>query len=296
MLIYSIIRMIYMYKVLVTGANGQLGSEIRHISSDYEFEFVFTDVAELDITSKESIVNFLKDNPVDAIINCAAYTAVDRAETEVEIADKVNHLAVKYLAEAAKEFKLKFIHVSTDYVFEGEAFRPYTEDAVSNPKSVYGVTKRAAEEALISLELPNSIVIRTSWVYSTYGNNFVKTMRRLGAEKTELNVVADQIGTPTNARDLARCILDILPNLNTSKTEIYHFSNEGVCSWYDFAVAIMELSGFDCKVKPIPSSQYPTPAKRPFYSVMSKEKIKTDFGIQPDYWRHSLQQCLLELA
>lgn len=285
-----------MYKVLVTGANGQLGSEIRHISSAYQFEFVFTDVAELDITSKESIVNFLKDNPVDAIINCAAYTAVDRAETEVEIADKVNHLAVKYLAEAAKEFKLKFIHVSTDYVFDGEAFRPYTEDAVPNPQSVYGVTKRAAEVALISLELPNSIVIRTSWVYSTYGNNFVKTMRRLGAEKTELNVVADQIGSPTNARDLARCILDILPNLNTSKTEIYHFSNEGVCSWYDFAVAIMELSGFDCKVKPIPSSQYPTPAKRPFYSVMSKEKIKTDFGIQPDHWRHSLQQCLLELA
>lgn len=288
--------MTYMYKVLVTGANGQLGSEIRHISSSYQIEFVFTDVAELDITSKDSILSFLKENPVDAIINCAAYTAVDRAETEREIADKVNHLAVKYLAEAAKEFKLKFVHVSTDYVFDGEAFRPYTEEAVPNPQSVYGITKRAAEVELISLELPDSIVIRTSWVYSTYGNNFVKTMRRLGAEKPELNVVSDQIGTPTNARDLARFILDTLPKLNTSQTEFYHFSNEGVCSWYDFAVAIMELSRFDCKVNPIPSTQYPTPAKRPFYSVMSKAKIKTDFGIQPDHWRHSLQQCLIELA
>lgn len=285
-----------MYKVLITGANGQLGSEIRHISSSYQFEFLFTDVAELDITSKESIVRFLKENQVDAIINCAAYTAVDKAETDEEIADKVNHLAVKFLAEVAKEFKLKFIHLSTDYVFDGESFRPYTEDAIPNPQSVYGVTKRAAEVDLISLELPNSIVIRTSWVYSIYGNNFVKTMRRLGAEKPVLNVVSDQIGTPTNARELARCILDILPKLNNSKTEIYHFSSEGVCSWYDFAVAIMELIGLDCKVNPIPSTQYPTPAKRPFYSVMSKQKIKTDFGIQPDHWRYSLEQCLKELA
>lgn len=284
-----------MYKVLVTGAKGQLGSEIRHISSGYQIDFIFTDVAELDITNKDSILNFLKNNPVNAIINCAAYTAVDRAESEVEIANKVNHLAVKYLAEAAKQFKLKFIHISTDYVFDGEAFQPYTEDALPNPQTVYGDTKRAGEVALCLLELPDSIIIRTSWVYSVYGNNFVKTMRRLGSEKPELNVVSDQIGSPTNARDLARCILDILPKLNTSKSEIYHFSNEGVCSWYDFALAIMELSGFDCKVKPIPSSQYPLPAKRPFYTVMSKEKIKTDFGIQPSYWRHSLQKCSLEL-
>ncbi len=284
-----------MYKVLITGANGQLGSEIRHISSSYQFEFLFTDVAELDITSKESIVRFLKENPVDAIINCAAYTAVDKAETDEEIADKVNHLAVKFLAEVAKELKLKFIHVSTDYVFDGESFRPYTEDAIPNPQSIYGKTKLAGEVALSSLELPDSIIIRTSWVYSIFGNNFVKTMRRLGAEKPALNVVSDQIGTPTNARDLATCILDILPKLNTSKTEIYHFSNEGVCSWYDFALAIMELSRLDCKIKPIPSSQYPLPAKRPYYSVMSKEKIKSDFGIQPTYWRHSLQQCVLEL-
>lgn len=285
-----------MFKVLVTGAKGQLGSEIAHISSDYPFEFIFTDSSNLDISSKDSIGNFLKSNPINAIINCAAFTAVDRAETEGEKADQVNHLGVKYLAEAAKEFNLKFIQVSTDYVFDGEAFQPYTEDAGPNPKSVYGITKRAAEEELILSELPDSIVIRTSWVYSIYGNNFVKTMRRLGAERPELNVVSDQIGSPTNARDLARCILDILPKLKTSKTEIYHFTNEGVCSWYDFAVAIMELSGFDCKVNSIPSSKYPLPAKRPFYSVMSKEKMKSDFGIQTVHWRKSLQQCLLELA
>lgn len=284
-----------MYKVLVTGANGQLGSEIRHISSAYEFEFIFTDVAELDITNKKSIINFLNDNPVDAIINCAAFTAVDKAENEVEIADKVNHLAVKYLAEAANEFKLKFIHVSTDYVFDGEAFSPYSEDDVPNPQSIYGVTKRAGELALISLEVPDSIVIRTSWVYSVFGNNFVKTMRRFGAEKPLLNVVSDQIGSPTNARDLARCILAILPKLNTPKTEIYHFSNEGVCSWYDFAVAIMELSEFECKINPIPSSQYPLPAKRPFYTVMSKEKIKTDFGVMIPHWRKSLHTCIKSL-
>ena len=285
-----------MSKILITGAQGQLGSEIRHISTEFPFEFIFTGVAELDIADREAVWRYFENNSIDVVINCAAYTAVDRAETDSVTADKVNHLAVRHLAEAAKEFKVKFVHVSTDYVFDGEAFQPYSEDAIPNPQGVYGITKLAGEQALLGMIVPNSIVIRTSWVYSIYGNNFVRTMRRLGAERSELNVVADQVGTPTNARDLARCILDIVPVLKNSKTELYHFSNEGVCSWYDFAVAIMEMSGLDCQVNPIPSSQYPTPVKRPFYSVLSKDKIKSEFGIQIAHWRTSLQKCLMELV
>lgn len=273
-----------------------MGSEIRHISTEFPFEFIFAGTAELDITDREAVWSYFENNSIDVVINCAAYTAVDRAETDSVTADKVNHLAVKHLAEAAKEFKVKFIQVSTDYVFDGEAFQPYSEDAKPNPQGVYGVSKLAGEQALLEMLVPDSIVIRTSWVYSIYGNNFVKTMRRLGAERSELNVVADQVGTPTNARDLARCILDIVPVLKNSKTELYHFSNEGVCSWYDFAVAIMEMSGLDCQVNPIPSSQYPTPVKRPFYSVLSKDKIKSEFGIQIAHWRTSLQKCVLELV
>ena len=281
-----------MHKVLVTGASGQLGSEIRQISSAYPLEFIFTDVAELDITDREAVWSYFQTNQVDAVVNCAAYTAVDRAETDAELADQVNHLAAKYLAEAAKEFKMKLVHVSTDYVFDGESFQPYEADSTPNPQSIYGVTKLAGEQAILALSLPNSIVIRTSWVYSTFGNNFVKTMRRLGTERSELSVVADQIGTPTYARDLANCILDVLPRLSNDTTSIYHYSNEGVCSWYDFAIAVMEMSDLDCAVSPIPSTQYPTPAKRPYYSVLSKAKIKADFGIKINHWRVSLQECL----
>lgn len=285
-----------MHKVLVTGSNGQLGSEIRFLSPNYSFDFIFTDVEDLDITDKAKVHKFLVENSINTILNCAAYTAVDKAEEDFVTADKVNHLAVKYLAESSKELNIKFIHVSTDYVFNGEAFQPYTEDSPCDPQSVYGITKRASEEAIIFLKLPNSVIIRTSWVYSIFGNNFVKTMRRLGSEKPEINVVADQIGSPTYARDLAACILDILPSISTEETQIYHFSNEGVCSWYDFAVAIMELSGYSCLVNPIPSSQYPTPAKRPYYSVMSKSKIKTEFGVKIPHWRESLLKCIKELS
>lgn len=285
-----------MHKVLVTGSNGQLGSEIRFLSPNYPFEFIFTDVEDLDITKKENVHRFLVDSRIDSILNCAAYTAVDRAEADFETADKVNHIAVNYLAESAKDLNIRLVHISTDYVFNGEAFQPYTEDSPCDPKSVYGITKRSAEEAILSLKLPNSVIIRTSWVYSTFGNNFVKTMRRLGSEKTEINVIADQIGSPTYARDLASCILDILPCISNEMTIIYHYSNEGVSSWYDFSVAIMELSGFSCQVDPIPSSQYPTAAKRPFYSVMSKTKIKTDFGIKIPHWRESLLSCIKELS
>lgn len=284
-----------MSKVLVTGASGQLGSEIRALSLGYSYEFIFADVAELDITNPEAVSGFFEEHRPTAIINCAAYTAVDKAEQEIEIADQVNHLAVKYLAEAAKKMEAKFVHVSTDYVFDGESYRPYTEQATPNPTSVYGVTKLRGEQALLDSGLSNSVIIRTSWVYSTFGNNFVKTMRRLGAEKGELNVVADQVGTPTYARDLAACILGLLPRLSNAKPEIYHFSNEGVCSWYDFATAVMEMSELGCQVRPIPSSQYPTPAKRPFYSVMAKEKIKVDFGVEIEHWRLALRRCIQNL-
>lgn len=285
----------YMYKVLVTGVNGQLGSEIRSVSHNYPFEFIFTDSKNLDITDLEKVTEFLKSNSVNAIINCAAYTAVDRAETDTETADAVNHLAVKNLAKSAKDLSLTFVHVSTDYVFNGESFKPYTEESDCDPQGVYGATKRAGEEALISLQVANSIIIRTSWVYSTFGNNFLKTMIRLGKNRPEINVVVDQVGTPTNARDLAVCILEILPKIATEETQIYHFSNEGVCSWYDFAIAIMELSGSSCQINPIPSSEYPTPTKRPFYSVLSKSKIKSDFGISIPHWRESLEKCIQNL-
>jgi dTDP-4-dehydrorhamnose reductase len=281
-----------MDNILVTGSNGQLGSEIRFLSENYSFKFFFEDSKSLDITDKVKVYEFLVRNSINTIINCAAYTAVDRAESDFEKADMVNHLAVKYLAESAKELKITLVHISTDYVFNGEAFQPYSEDSPCDPSSVYGVTKRAGEVAMISLKLPNSIIIRTSWVYSTFGNNFFKTMRRLGAEKSEINVVSDQIGTPTYARDLATCILDILSNISFKETQLYHFSNEGVCSWYDFALAIMELSEYSVKVTSISSSQYPTPTKRPFYSILSKSKIKTDFGVSIPHWRESLKNCI----
>ena len=285
-----------MHKILVTGSNGQLGSEIRSLSAYYSYQFLFTDVQDLDITDRNALHQFLVENKVNTILNCAAYTAVDRAEDDFQTADKVNHLAVKYLAEESKTLGITLIHISTDYVFNGKAFMPYKENDLTDPQSVYGTTKRAAEEEMISLQIPNSIIIRTSWVYSAYGNNFVKTMRRLGAEKEHINVISDQIGSPTYAKDLAVCMLDILPKIANSKTQIYHFSNEGVSSWYDFAVAIMEMSGLPCEVIPIPSSQYPTPAKRPFYSVMDKSKIKKEFDIKIAHWKESLKECLDLLA
>jgi dTDP-4-dehydrorhamnose reductase len=285
-----------MHKILVTGSNGQLGSEIRSLSAYYSYQFLFTDVQDLDISDRNALHQFLVENKVNTILNCAAYTAVDRAEDDFQTADKVNHLAVKYLAEESKTLGITLIHISTDYVFNGKAFMPYKENDLTDPQSVYGTTKRAAEKEMISLQIPNSIIIRTSWVYSAYGNNFVKTMRRLGAEKEHINVISDQIGSPTYAKDLAACMLDILPKIANSKTQIYHFSNEGVSSWYDFAVAIMEMSGLACEVIPIPSSQYPTPAKRPFYSVMDKSKIKKEFGIKIPHWKESLKECLDLLA
>ena len=282
-----------MYNILVTGSNGQLGSEIKALSGNYsDNQFFFTDVAELDITNKKQIRAFVAQNNINIIINCAAYTAVDKAESEAVLADKINHLAVKNLAAIAQEFNCKLVHISTDYVFDGANHLPYVETDATNPQSVYGSTKLAGELAMQSINPNNSIIIRTSWVYSSFGTNFVKTMLKLSKDRTELNVIDDQIGTPTYARDLAQVILEILPKLKHEKVAIYHYSNEGVCSWYDFARVIFELTNISCKVNPITTAQYPTVAKRPQYSILDKTKIKDAFKITIPYWRDSLSGCL----
>lgn len=291
-MISSNMGLITMANVLVTGANGQLGSEIRELSSLFPYIYFFTDQNILDITDKEQITQFVKSNSIDTIINCAAYTAVDKAEEDKINADKVNHLAVRYLAEIAKEEDIKLLHISTDYVFDGKNYTPYTEEDRTNPNGVYGATKLAGEEAMRDINPKNSIIIRTSWVYSGYGANFVKTMLRLGKEKKDLGVIFDQVGSPTYAKDLAKTILSILPNIENEKVEIYHYSNEGVVSWYDFAKEIMRMAKLDCTIKPIETKEYPTPAMRPHYSVLNKSKIKKEFGLTIPYWKDSLDECL----
>lgn len=285
-----------MFNILVTGSNGQLGSEIKELSSQYPANYFFTDRETLDIIAQDQIENFINNNNINTIINCAAYTAVDKAESDVENADAVNHLAVKYLAKIAKEKNIKLIHVSTDYVFDGKNYKPYTEDDVVSPNGVYGKTKLDGENALQDINPKNSIIIRTSWVYSSYGANFVKTMHRLGKEKEQLGVIFDQVGTPTYAGDLARAILEILPKIENENVEIYNYSNEGVLSWYDFAKEIMHMGKIDCQVNPIETKEYPTPAARPHYSLLNKAKIKQTFNITVPYWKDSLDEYLKKLG
>ena len=281
-----------MTNILVTGSNGQLGSEIRELSSQYKYNFFFTDRSSLDITNSIEVKNFIDSNNINTIINCAAYTAVDKAEEDEVNADKINHLAVKHLAQIAKEKNIKLIHVSTDYVFDGENFKPYTEDDTTNPNGIYGSTKLDGEKAMQDINPLNSIIIRTSWVYSSFGNNFVKTMLRLGKERDSLGVIFDQVGTPTYARDLARTILEIIPNINNKQVEIYNYSNEGVLSWYDFAKEIMRMAKIDCCINPIETKEYPTPAKRAHYSLLNKSKIKKEFNLTIPFWKDSLDECL----
>jgi len=281
-----------MPNILVTGSNGQLCSEINALADSYDYRFFFTDRHTLDIADKKSIESYCLKNTIDVIINCAAYTAVDKAEEDLENADKINHLAVKYLAEIAKDQKIKLIHISTDYVFDGTNFKPYVENDCTNPNGVYGSTKLAGEVSIKEINPFNTIIIRTSWVYSSFGNNFVKTMLRLGKEKESLGVIFDQVGTPTYAKDLARAILDIMPKIANESVEIYNFSNEGVLSWYDFAKEIMKMAKLECTINPIESKAYPTPAKRPHYSLLNKAKIKETFGIEIPYWKDGLDECL----
>ncbi len=269
--------------VLITGANGQLGCELQALLP----EVILTDVSTLDITDLEAVKAFITDHQIETVINCAAYTAVDKAEDEPELAAKINTLGPANLAKSGA----KIIHISTDYVFDGKNYKPYTEEDTPNPISIYGKTKWAGEKAVLD-NAEIAIIIRTAWLYSSHGNNFVKTMRRLGSEKTSLNVVTDQIGSPTYAGDLAKAIIAILPQMNKKNNGIYHYTNEGVCSWYDFATKIMDLSGLNCRINPIPSSDYPTKANRPFYSVLNKSKIKSTFGIEIPHWEKGLKKCL----
>lgn len=269
---------------LVTGCRGQLGTALQSFLKD---KAVYIDRDELDLTDEEAVKTYLEKNSFDFIINCAAYTAVDKAEADAETARKVNAFAPLYLAKYGKNI----IHISTDYVFDGTSYHPYTEDDTPNPLSVYGKTKREGELNILN-NAKTGIVIRTAWLYSPHGGNFVKTMRRLGAEKETLNVVFDQIGTPTNAYDLAEAIVAILPQIKQGEKEIYHFTDEGVCSWYDFACEIMKQSKLSCKVFPIESKEYPTPAPRPNYSVLNKNKIKKRFNLNIDHWTEGLAKCL----
>ncbi len=282
---------------IVIGSNGQLGSEIKALSEGLPIDFKFYDFPEIDITNRAMLLEIIKNDAPKVIVNCAAYTAVDKAETEKDAAFTVNATGVKNLAEVAEAVGAWLIHVSTDYVFDGTSHLPYVETDSTNPQSVYGETKLQGEKNATSYS--KGIVIRTAWLYSTFGNNFVKTMLRLGNERESLNVVFDQIGTPTYAHDLAAAILAVADRVNatndTALAGIYHYSNEGVCSWYDFTHEIFDLEKISCKLSPIESKSYPTPAKRPHFSVLNKQKIKATFGIEVPYWKDSLVECLNKL-
>ena len=284
-----------MIKILVTGANGQLGSELQLLAANHAgLAFTFTDVPQLDITKKEDVLSFFSQHNFNYCINCAAYTAVDKAEEERSLCDRINVLGSEYLAEGCKSVGAALFQISTDFVFDGNASRPLTEEFETLPVNYYGLSKLNGELAVQKV-FGNYFIIRTSWLYSTFGGNFVKTMLRLAETRKELGVIADQIGTPTYARDLAEAIIAIIEG-GSSAYGIYHYSNEGVASWYDFTSAIFEYKSIAVTVNPIRTEQYPTPAKRPHYSVMDKQKIKDAFGLKIPHWRKSLQECLKALA
>ena len=285
--------------ILVTGANGQLGHEMQRVAKSSNHNYIFTDVADgyekLDITNIEDIRSMVKKNNVDIIVNCAAYTNVDKAESDYDTANLINNTAAGNLATAMKEAGGTLIHISTDYVFQGDRNTPCQEDWTTNPLGVYGKTKLAGEAAIAATGC-NNIIIRTAWLYSQWGKNFVKTMQSLTASHDTLKVVFDQVGTPTFAGDLADVIAHIINTGQTNKTGIYHFSNEGVCSWYDFAKLICKLSGNTCDINPCYSEEFPSPVKRPHFSVLDKKKIKETFGIKVPYWTDSLEVCIKQLA
>lgn len=285
--------------VLVTGAGGQLGKEIKKASSSYkDFHFIFTKKQDLDITCFTQLRDYISKKEISFVINCAAFTAVEQAEKSYEIADKVNREGVINLVKVLEETNGKLIHISTDYVFDGQSSVPYRESDLVNPLSVYGKTKRGGEIAVIDSDI-DAIVIRTSWLYSSCGVNFVTKMIELGASESGLRLVYDQVGTPTNARDLACICLKILSRGDTKvigdRGKVYHYSNEGVASWYDFGLAVMELKGLSCNVEPIDSRDFPTLAVRPPFSLMNKSKIKLDFGIKIRHWRSALEECIKKM-
>lgn len=277
--------------ILVTGGNGQLGNEMRVVSKESRNRYIFTDVMELDITNLEAIRYMLKMERVDVVVNCAAYTNVDRAEEDEIMADLLNNKAAGNLAVVAKEVGATLIHVSTDYVFQGDKNTPYKEDCETSPLGVYGRTKLAGERSIQATGC-NYLIFRTSWLYSSYGKNFVKTMQRLTRDKNSLKVVFDQVGTPTYAGDLAAIIYKVIEKDMLDKQRIYHFSNEGVCSWYDFAQEVCELSGNTCNIEPCHSDEFPSKVKRPNFSVLDKTKVKETFGAKVPYWKVSLKHCI----
>ncbi|SDG16853.1 dTDP-4-dehydrorhamnose reductase [Bacteroidales bacterium KHT7] len=283
-----------MKNILITGCNGQLGNEMQlQAAKNTQYNYFFTDVAELDITNRDAVVSFVKDNEIDCIVNCAAYTAVDKAEENEELANLLNNIAPGYLAEAVETRGGALIQISTDYVFDGTAHIPYKETESTCPNSVYGRTKLAGEQNA-QAHCKNTVIIRTAWLYSIFGNNFVKTMIRLGKEKEQLGVIFDQIGTPTYAGDLADAIMTVINK--GIVPGVYHFSNEGTISWYDFTKAIHRIAGIKtCKVNPLHTEEYPTPAARPHYSVLDKTKIKQTYGIEVPYWEDSLAECIAKL-
>ena len=282
--------------ILVTGANGQLGNEMRVVSKGSSDRYIFTDVEELDITNRDAVANFVKENDIKVVVNCAGYTNVEKAEDEENLAELINAQAVEYLALACRENHATLIHISTDYVFGGnEGNTPRKENEPVNPTGAYGRTKLHGEQAIWKVEC-NYLIIRTAWLYSEFGNNFVKTMRKLTSERDKLNVVFDQIGTPTYAFDLANVIFKIIEERRYDElTGIYHFSNEGVISWYDFAKEICELSGNSCDIQPCHSDEFPSKVKRPSYSVLDKTKIKNSLNITIPHWKESLKKCISKL-
>ncbi len=284
-------------KLLITGARGQLGNELKILGEKFaDYQITYTDVDELDISDMQAVSAYFDILHPDVVVNCAAYTAVDKAEQELELALKINALAVRNLSNACGEFNALLIHISTDYIFSGKGYRPYVETDTPAPASSYAKSKYAGETQMLS-SCKNGIILRTSWLYSAFGNNFVKTIMKYGKERGNLNVVFDQIGCPTYAKDLAWAILEIIPQvLDHEGIEIFHFANEGVASWYDFAKTIIEFSGIKCTINPIETKDYPLPAERPFYSVLNKTKFKERFGLAIPYWKDSVGDCIKRLT
>jgi dTDP-4-dehydrorhamnose reductase len=286
-----------MAKILITGGEGKLGSAIKEASKEFsDLNLVFTDIDDFDITNAASVDEYLKTGDFDYLINCAAYTAVDKAEEEKGLAFLINATGPENLAKTCQKYNCRLVHISTDYVFDGRSHIPYIETMETNPPSVYGQSKLEGEKAILK-HSKSAIILRTSWLYYEFGNNFLNTMIKLGAERDALGVVFDQIGTPTYARDFATSILKIITsNKISAKTEIYNYSNEGVISWYDFAKEIMEIANINCNIIPIESKEYPLPAPRPHYSVLNKSKIKSAFDLRIPYWKDSLNMCLKKLS
>jgi len=288
--------------VLVTGSNGQLGSSLNHLvdQNKTDYRFVFLTREQLDLTNFQNVRSFIEKNQFDVIINCAAYTAVDKSEVEKEQANLVNHLSVENIAEIARDNCIKLIHISTDYVFDGLKLKPYTEKDNTSPKNVYGKTKLDGENAILSTMACDALIIRTSWLYSEYGNNFLDTILKLTQTKEKLNIVSDQIGSPTYANDLAVAILKIIESKKFSEaseiSEVFHYSNDGKCSWYDFAREIVQISGKKCSIDPIFSKDYPQSATRPKHVLLDKDKIRNSFGLDIIFWKDSLNKCFQALS